>query len=145
MMIRLRHIEQSRRCPLCSGQVGDYLIHNIRSKYDFSKHFLTPQRTSPRPQPPLARIPGMRQQYRRRDVRWGRDERRERERVLREADELERAIEKRRWIYRHNLYAKVRDESAAVSYRPQHPLSPACCLQFIHTLQTDSHPSSVHV
>lgn len=100
--------EQSRRCPLCSGQVGDYLIHDVRSKYDFSKHYLNPLRTSPRTEPPLARIPGARRQTRRADVRWGRDARRERERELREADELERAIEKRRWIYRHNLYAKVR-------------------------------------
>ena len=89
------YTEQSRRCPLCSGQIGDYLIHDIRSKYDFSKHYLTPLRVSPRPERLSVRIPGGRQ-TRRRDVRWGRDERRERERRLREADELERAIEKRR-------------------------------------------------
>lgn len=101
-------IEQSRRCPLCSGHVGEYLIHNIRSKYDFSKHYLTALRTSPRPEPASTRASNGRRRNQRQDVRWGRDHRRERERELRAADDLERAIEKRRWIYRNNLYAKVR-------------------------------------
>jgi hypothetical protein len=48
-------IEQSRRCPLCSQTIGDYLIHHIRSTYDYQKHFLPPLRTSPRL---LSRIDG---------------------------------------------------------------------------------------
>lgn len=100
--------EQSRRCPLCSGQIGEYLIHNIRSKYDFQKHYLSPLRTSPRPAPPpLARVPGGRRRRTVREVQWGRSERREREQEREAADALERAVEKRRWVYRHRLYAKV--------------------------------------
>jgi E3 ubiquitin-protein ligase Topors len=40
---------------------------------------------------------------RRTEREWGRRQRREQE----EADELDRAIAKRRWIYEHHLYAKV--------------------------------------
>ncbi|EPQ52985.1 hypothetical protein GLOTRDRAFT_111805, partial [Gloeophyllum trabeum ATCC 11539] len=38
--------EQSRRCPLCQQPVGDYVIHKIRSKYDYQKHFLPPLRSA---------------------------------------------------------------------------------------------------
>ena len=104
-MILLRS-EQSRKCPLCARQIGEYLIHNIRSKYDYQKHYLTPLRTSPRPDAPLVRAQAT-QRRRAREIEWGRNQRRERERERRAADELERAIDKRRWVYRHNLYAKV--------------------------------------
>jgi hypothetical protein len=83
------------------------LIHDIRSKYDFSKYYLNPLRTSPRPDPPAARTTLTQRHTQRREVQWGRNERRERERQRRAADELEREIEKRKWIYRHHLYAKV--------------------------------------
>lgn len=79
------------------------MIHKIRSKHDFQKHYLTPLRTSPKPNASLVRA----QARRRREVQWGRTQRQERERQQRAADELERAIEKRRWVYRHHLYAKV--------------------------------------
>lgn len=104
----LLYTEQSRRCPLCSGQIGEYLIHDIRSKYDFSKYFLTNLRTSSRPEASANRARGVVRRGQRRAARWGRDERREQEREQRAVDELDRAIEKRKWIYRHNLYAKVR-------------------------------------
>lgn len=81
------------------------MIHNIRSNYDFRKHYLTPLRTSP---PPIS-------------TTWLRDEAlrrrrtaRERERELglreerEESDKLQRSIEKRRWIYQQGFYAKVR-------------------------------------
>lgn len=96
--------DQSRRCPLCSQDIGKYVMHNIRSKYDYQKHYLTPLRTSPNPQAAAAvRADARRRAERRREVEWGRRRRRE----LDEADELERAIEKRRWVYRNRLYAKV--------------------------------------
>jgi E3 ubiquitin-protein ligase Topors len=95
---------QSRRCPLCAQAIGDYLIHHIRSTYDYQKHFLTPLRTSPRP---LSRTDGARiaPVRRRRERVWGPHERAAQEK----ADALERAVACRRWIYQHNLYAKVRN------------------------------------
>ena len=39
--------EQSRKCPLCTRQIGAYLIHHIRSNLDFQKYYLPPQSTSP--------------------------------------------------------------------------------------------------
>ena len=97
--------EQSRRCPLCSQAIGEYLIHSIRSRYDYRKHYLPPLRTSPLPSRP-ARTNAVLQttrQRRRREREWG-----TRASESDEADKLERSIAKRRWIYRHDLYAKVR-------------------------------------
>ncbi|KAF8057474.1 hypothetical protein FPV67DRAFT_565353 [Lyophyllum atratum] len=106
--------EQSRRCPLCSQAIGDYLIHNIRSKYDFRRHHLTPLRKSPQPARSRAPAEAVR---RRRTVRE-----RERERRLREEreanDKLSLSIEKRRWIYKHDLYAKHVASNSYTRYRP---------------------------
>ena len=78
-------------------------MHNIMSKYDYQKHYLTPLRTPPQPEAATSvREQARRRAERRREVEWGR-----RRRQIEEADELERAIEKRRWVYRNNLYAKV--------------------------------------
>lgn len=41
--------QQSRKCPLCNAPIGPYLIHNFRSDYDYSKHYLTPLLSSPIP------------------------------------------------------------------------------------------------
>ena len=95
-------VEQSRRCPLCAQNIGDHLIHRIRSIYDYQKHYLPPLRTSPRP---LARSDGARiaAVHRRRERAWGPRDRA----AQNEADALERAVSRRRWIYQYNLYAKV--------------------------------------
>ena len=97
-------VEQSRRCPLCAQNMGEYLIHHIRSTYDYQKHFLPPLRTSPRP---LSRIDGARiapvVTHRRRERVWGLRDRSAQD----EADALQRAVSWRRWIYRYDLYAKV--------------------------------------
>jgi len=123
-------LEQSRRCPLCSQSIGTYLIHNIRSKYDFRKYFLTPLHTSS----PSVEIIRLRDETVRRR-RTARE--REREQRLRqerqESDRLQRAIARRRWIYEHGLYAKVRpcslpnpvDEFARLSCETQHVASNA--------------------
>ena len=97
--------EQSRRCPLCSQAIGEYLIHSIRSRYDYRKHYLPPLRTSPVPSRPAQTNAVLQttRQRRRREREWG-IRRRESDD---EADKLERSIAKRRWIYRHDLYAKV--------------------------------------
>ena len=79
-------------------------MHNIRSKYDYQKHYLPPLRTSPQSESPAVVQANARQRAaRRREIVWGQRRRRE----VEEADELERAVEKRRWVYRHRLYAKV--------------------------------------
>ncbi|PCH34905.1 hypothetical protein WOLCODRAFT_78491 [Wolfiporia cocos MD-104 SS10] len=108
--------EQSRRCPLCSQAIGEYLIHHIRSKYDYQKHYLAPLRTSPRPllQAVAAQHDARRRAASRREHEWGRRQRRQQE----EADELERAVEKRRWVYRHHLYAKHVASNPYTRYRP---------------------------
>ncbi|KAN0111875.1 hypothetical protein V8E52_008081, partial [Russula decolorans] len=106
--------EQSRRCPLCSQTIGDYLIHHIRSTYDYQKHFLPPLRTSPRL---LSRIDGARiapVAHRRRERVWGRRDRSAQD----EADALQRAVSRRRWIYRHKLYAKHVASNKYTRYRP---------------------------
>ena len=95
--------DQSRRCPLCAQGIGEYLIHNIRSKYDYTKYFLPPLRGK---SPTLATTgPSSSSQRRptRRERRWGQRERREQE----VQDQLERSIKRRKWVYRHHLYAKV--------------------------------------
>lgn len=95
--------EQSRRCPLCSQSLGEYLIHDIRSKYDYSKHYLTPPSTSPGPTASQAQDQTRFSIRRRVEREWGVRRRRESERE----GELQRAISKRRWIYENDLYAKV--------------------------------------
>lgn len=102
-------VEQSRRCPLCTQAVGDHLVHYIRSRDDFERFFLPPLRTSPAPLNTLVGHPWSNRPRRQR-TRAERDEhRRNRERVREreEADMLERAITRRKWIYEHGLYAKV--------------------------------------
>lgn len=137
-----RLIEQSRKCPLCARQIGEYLIHNIRSIYDYQKQYLAPLRTSPRPDAPTIRAQAA-QRRRTREVEWGRNQRRERERERRAADELERAIEKRRWIYRHHLYAKVRALTAVKTKSWSLNASSARRFQLLHSLSAPSDASAV--
>ncbi|EJD42661.1 hypothetical protein AURDEDRAFT_168186 [Auricularia subglabra TFB-10046 SS5] len=105
--------EQSRKCPLCQQGIGPYLIHHVRSQFDYQKYFLPPLRLSP-----IADRPPPRSSYRQPSTRtararvWG-----QREDRLRE-DEEQRAIEKRRWVYRHNLYAKHVASNTYTKYRP---------------------------
>ncbi|KAH9934252.1 uncharacterized protein B0H18DRAFT_1082816 [Fomitopsis serialis] len=108
--------DQSRRCPLCSQSTGDYLIHHIRSRYDYQKHYLTALRTSPRPQSAAAAAQrdARRRARTRREREWGRRQREAQD----EADVLERAIEQRRWVYRHHLYAKHVASNPYTRYRP---------------------------
>ena len=96
--------------------MGDYLIHNIRSRFDYRKHFLPPLKSnSPTRQREQENVlNNARQRVARR--------RRERQRNIRhdeidQADRLERSIAKRRWIYDHDLYAKVHLASTSSSLR----------------------------
>ncbi|THU96794.1 hypothetical protein K435DRAFT_83093 [Dendrothele bispora CBS 962.96] len=108
--------EQSRRCPLCTQNMGDHVIHHIRSRYDYQKYFLPPLRSKSPQMLPMARARGpVRRRRIPREIRErSRRERQERE----EADRLDHAIEKRKWIYRHQLYAKHIASNAYTRYRP---------------------------
>ncbi|KAK7037888.1 E3 ubiquitin-protein ligase Topors [Favolaschia claudopus] len=108
--------EQSRRCPLCSQGIGPFLIHKIRSRYDYQKHYLNPLPTSPvsRPLPPLAARQNRAPRRRAREREWGRRATAESD----EADRLDRSIAKRKWIYEHDLYAKHVASNAYTRYRP---------------------------
>lgn len=131
--------EQSRRCPLCAQATGDYLIHHIRSTHDYQKHFLPPLRTSP---PPVSRTYGARiaSMHRRRERVWGLRDRAAQD----EVDALERAVGRRRWIYRHNLYAKASLPLTHCLLREQNSNpSLACRLEQVHTLPPLPHPCTV--
>lgn len=105
-------VAKSRRCPLCNTPVGEYLIHNMRGEHDFERYWIPP------PVAEAVALSGLARSSRtfgrqttsnptrarfRRQVVWGK----RRAGRFGENDELERAIEKRRHIYRNNLYAKV--------------------------------------
>ncbi|KAF8516883.1 hypothetical protein JB92DRAFT_2714966 [Gautieria morchelliformis] len=115
--------QQSRKCPLCNAPIGPFLIHNFRTKYDYSKYFLPPLRiSSPTSAPvlgPLSEHASAHPRVRRSN-RWG--SRRQNGSASRErretADELELAIERRRWVYRHDLYAKHVASNPYTRYRP---------------------------
>ncbi|KAH7886556.1 hypothetical protein F5I97DRAFT_1808133 [Phlebopus sp. FC_14] len=106
--------EQSRKCPLCSRSFeSSYLIHHIRSQYDYQKHYLLPSRSSPQLLPTgESRVRALRNT--RRERQWGRRERRRRD----EVEQLDRAIARRRWVYRHDLYAKHVASNSFTRYRP---------------------------
>ncbi|EJC99521.1 uncharacterized protein FOMMEDRAFT_22997 [Fomitiporia mediterranea MF3/22] len=105
--------DQSRRCPLCTRTIGPYLIHHIRSNFDYQKYHLPPLRTSPPPIQPLRRVRRSSVQ-RVQEHRWGRRLRREQD----VADELERAIDRRRWVYHNHLYVKHVASNTFTRYRP---------------------------
>ena len=132
-------VEQSRRCPLCSQAIGEYLIHSIRSRYDYRKHYLTPLRKSPPPSRPAQTNTVLQntRQRRRREREWG-----VRARESDEADKLERSIAKRRWIYRHDLYSKVYFEFSSLSLLTLiilYDFCKACCIQFLHKISPISY------
>ncbi|KAF9653602.1 hypothetical protein BDM02DRAFT_3182613 [Thelephora ganbajun] len=106
--------DQSRRCPLCAQGIGEYLIHNVRSKYDYTKYFLPPLRSGS----PVLAVGGSsssnQRRLTRRERQWGQRERREQE----VQDQLERSIKRRKWVYRHNLYAKHVASNVYTRYRP---------------------------
>ncbi|KAF8601950.1 hypothetical protein BDV93DRAFT_445071 [Ceratobasidium sp. AG-I] len=109
--------EQSRRCPLCNTSIGSHLIHRIRSQYDYQKHYLPPIRTSP----PPSNIVAEARAARRVRARRGECTHHPRNRQLyltRERDELDRAIERRRWVYRYGLFAKHVASNAHTRFRP---------------------------
>ncbi|KAK0439702.1 uncharacterized protein EV420DRAFT_1486225 [Desarmillaria tabescens] len=89
---------QSRKCPLCAQMIGEYLIHRIRSRYDYQKHYLAPNS-----KPGL--LPLRAASQREPDVRRRRRRREWRRRDQDEADNLERSIEKPRLQYVYEVPA----------------------------------------
>ncbi|KAB5590155.1 Zinc finger, C3HC4 type (RING finger) protein [Ceratobasidium theobromae] len=100
--------EQSRRCPLCNTAIGSHLIHQIRSQFDYQKYYLSPLPTSPHSNTIVVEA---RAAHRTRARRALTDEEQEQ-------DELDQAIEKRRWVYRHGLFAKHIASNAHTRFRP---------------------------
>ncbi|KAL1742717.1 hypothetical protein HDZ31DRAFT_42606 [Schizophyllum fasciatum] len=105
--------EQSRKCPLCNQSVGDHLIHNIRSNYDYQRHYLNPLRTSPKPLRAAQSTAAAPIRRRRAEREWGRRAARQEE-----LDRLDESIRKRRWVYQHGLYAKHVASNSFTRYRP---------------------------
>ncbi|KAG1769051.1 hypothetical protein EV702DRAFT_1142713 [Suillus placidus] len=103
--------EQSQKCPLCSQLIGEYVIHHIRSQFDYQKHYLPPQRSSSPQLLPTGESRVRVARRARRNRYWGRRDRHD-------ADELERAIARRRWVYQHHLYAKHVASNSFTRYRP---------------------------
>lgn len=112
-------IDQSRKCPLCAADIGRYVIHSIRSELDYQKYYLPPliiPSDTPRALALQSHVEAnVRRRRRRPAVQWG--GRRDLDRDDREdaSNALDRAIEKRRWVYRNKLYAKVRFSSLVSS------------------------------
>jgi hypothetical protein len=104
-------LEQSRKCPLCTRSLGEYLVHRIRSRTDFQRYYLPPLRTSPSLLPLRTDAPSE-VRVRSHRTRAEREQRRRemaRAREREEVNQLDRAIEVRKWVYANHLYAKVSD------------------------------------
>jgi len=113
----------SRRCPLCNTPIGTHLIHNLRGEHDFQKHWLPPVNTeaaadkgSTLPRQFLGRVPQgtLAENRHRRNIRWGKRP----AKGLDELEDLEKAIERRRHIYRRNLFAKHVASNRHTRYKP---------------------------
>ena len=104
------------QCPLCSAAIGPYLIHAVRSKYDYKKHFISPPLSSPtvsrhRAQAISHRSP--RPPPRRREADHDAEER---------AATIS-SLKRRREIYKHGLYVKHIASNKITQFGP--PPTPA--------------------
>ncbi|BGP30621.1 hypothetical protein JCM10296v2_002377 [Rhodotorula toruloides] len=125
--------DQSRKCPLCLGPI-EHLIHNIRSSKDYQTHYLLPlhaiastssaaddllpprstRRPAANPTLPRHALYG-RNRYSSAARLNNLDETTWRER------EEERALERRRFIYREGLYAKHVASNRYTGFKPFTP------------------------
>ncbi|GAA5823083.1 hypothetical protein JCM3770_007090 [Rhodotorula araucariae] len=127
--------DQSRKCPLCLGPI-EHLIHNVRSPKDYQVHYLLPLHaiasTSTAASdllPPRGNRPRIHQALPRHALyghshhnRYSSAARRnnEDETTWRERQE-ERALERRRYIYREGLYAKHVASNRYTGFKPFSP------------------------
>ncbi|KAG9015913.1 hypothetical protein FRB90_004191 [Tulasnella sp. 427] len=89
------------------------MIHDIRSQYDFSRYHLPPLRTSPPPVLSLSQASARRRRPAP-QIRWGRSGGRN----TQEQDDFDRAVERRKWVYRHRLYAKHIASNQYTRFKP---------------------------
>ncbi|GAA5998305.1 uncharacterized protein JCM10292_001110 [Rhodotorula paludigena] len=125
--------DQSRKCPLCLGPI-EHLIHNIRSASDYQIHYLLPLHAlSASTSSSLDYLPPRGNRRPRlnptlpRHALYGRNRfsssarlNNEDETTWRERQE-QRALERRRYIYREDLYAKHVASNRYTGFKPFSP------------------------
>ncbi|GAA5946340.1 hypothetical protein JCM3775_007108 [Rhodotorula graminis] len=128
--------DQSRKCPLCLGPI-EHLIHNIRSPKDYQVHHLLPLHTlvstsasastSTDPLPPRGNRPPRVNPALPRHALYGRSRYSSTARVGEEDEttwrerQTERELERRRYIYREDLYAKHVASNRYTGFKPFSP------------------------
>ncbi|GAA5963639.1 hypothetical protein JCM21900_000204 [Sporobolomyces salmonicolor] len=125
--------DQSRKCPLCLGPI-EHLIHSIRSLKDYSTHYLHPLHvvTSSSSSSDLLPPRGSRRSTNNstlpRHALYGRSRFSSAGRLNREADDStwrerdeERALGRRRYVYREGLYAKHVASNRYTGFKPFTP------------------------
>ncbi|BGP14391.1 hypothetical protein JCM10213_004513 [Rhodosporidiobolus nylandii] len=123
--------DQSRKCPLCLGPI-EHLIHNIRSAKDYQTHYLLPLSSLTSSASDLLPPRGNRrpavQQALPRHALYGRNRYSSSQRLNEGYDdttwrerEEERALERRRYIYREGLYAKHVASNRYTGFKPFTP------------------------
>ncbi|GAA5858532.1 hypothetical protein JCM8547_007348 [Rhodosporidiobolus lusitaniae] len=124
--------DQSRKCPLCLGPI-EHLIHNIRSSKDYQIHYLLPLSTLNSTTtstdfllPNRSRRPTVNPTLPRHAL-YGRNRYHSANRINNEDEttwrerEEERALERRRYIYREGLYAKHVASNRYTGFKPFTP------------------------
>ncbi|SAM83133.1 uncharacterized protein UBRO_20376 [Ustilago bromivora] len=107
----LRWSNMKPTCPLCLAKIGEFVIHDIRSDWDYIRYYLAPPRL---PSCSTCTPPS--------DPSWATTRQRARQsRIATHADQ-EQILQFRKYIYRHSLYAKHVGSNAHTGYKP--PPSP---------------------
>lgn len=118
----LEWIKHSNKCPLCVADIGPYIIHNVRSKHDYKRHFISPT-LSPRNSDRAYLVASNVTRERRASMAaFQRSQQRRREEARRKQEE-DAALAMRRYVYQNVLYAKHVASNRYTRYTP-HP-SPA--------------------
>ncbi|WVW79787.1 hypothetical protein I302_101757 [Kwoniella bestiolae CBS 10118] len=102
---------QSRRCPLCSADMAPFLLHDLDANTP-TKFYLPPLPSRKFPPASLS-LPGPSRPRIPEIIR-----REEREAEAEEPDELDLQVERRKEIYRHELYVKHIGSNPHTKYRP---------------------------
>lgn len=121
----LRWANIKRKCPLCLADLGEYVIHQIRADDDFVRYFFPPLPPSTTTASASSQVSSSAERAssnaeRRRVVREVQRARSLRHHPLTtdlEEQQQERALEFRKEIYRHGLYAKHVGSNRFTGYR----------------------------